>query len=99
MTENSTSVPSMQIRDFLAAFDLDRANIHDLEIYHENDGLIISIELNVSEHTCPVCGTPTSKIKGYQLKKDQTFLPQSRSLHDPLPSSPLCMSHLRQNVL
>lgn len=85
MTENSTSVPSMQIRDFLAAFDLDRANIHDLEIYHENDGLIISIELNVSEHTCPVCGTPTSKIKGYQLKKIR------HSVLNPVP----CTIHYR----
>ena len=85
MTENSTSAPSMQVRDFLAAFDLDRANIHDLEIHHENDGLIIDIELNVSEHTCPVCGTSTSKIKGYQLKKIR------HSVLNPVP----CTIHYR----
>lgn len=69
MPEHGASVPSMQISDFLIAFDLDRANISHIDVFHEGNELIISIELNVSEHLCPICRTPTSKIKGYHLKK------------------------------
>lgn len=60
---------SLQLRDFLAVFGLDRANIKNINIYHEKDGIVIDLELNVHEHSCPVCNTVTSKIKGYHLKK------------------------------
>lgn len=60
---------SLQLRNFLVAFGLDRANIKEINIYHEHDGLIIDVSLNVCEHSCPICNTATSKIKGYHLKK------------------------------
>lgn len=69
MNSNTTSTPSLGVHDFLAAFDLDRAHINNLDIYHEHDGLIISLDLQVREHPCPVCNTLTSKVKSYHLKK------------------------------
>ena len=48
---------SLQLRDFLTVFGLDRANIKKINIYHEKDGLIIDLELNVHEHSCPARST------------------------------------------
>lgn len=69
MIHDTLSTPSCDSRDFLAAFDLDRANIKNIEIYHSDGGLLIHIELHIKEHICPLCKTTTTKIKGYQLKK------------------------------
>lgn len=63
------SAPSLQSNDFLTAFGLDRADIKDIHIYHEDCSIIIYLELNVREHFCPVCSSSTMKVKGYQLKK------------------------------
>lgn len=69
MKFDTVTAPSLELSDFLTAFDLDRINIRDISIFHENNGIIIDITLNQCSHTCPVCGTVTSKIKGYQLKR------------------------------
>lgn len=66
---NTTTASSLEMRDFLTAFDLDRANIKSIAVYHEDGGLIIDICLNVKEHKCPVCSTTTTRIKGYCMKR------------------------------
>lgn len=65
---NTTTASSLEMRDFLTAFDLDRANIKSIAVYHEDGGLIIDICLNVKEHKCPVCSTTTTRIKGLMLE-------------------------------
>lgn len=69
MPNHTTSVSSLQLNDFLSAFGLDHADIKDINIYHEFNELIISLELNLREHSCPVCQSSTAKVKGYTLKK------------------------------
>lgn len=69
MSVDAPSVPSLQLRDFLAAFGLDNADVKNIDIYHEHHGLLIDLTLNLKEHFCPVCNTPTTKVKGYHLKK------------------------------
>lgn len=68
MSEHNTSSPSLALSDFLAAFGLDSADAKSLNIYHENGGVVVSLELNPKLHSCPVCNSTTSKIKGYHLK-------------------------------
>ena len=85
MANDNTTVSSLDARDFLAAFDLDRADIKDICIYHENGSLIIAVELNIKNHKCPVCGSDTSKVKGYTLKKIK------HSVLNPVP----CIIHYR----
>lgn len=85
MRNVTSTSPSLVMNDFLAAFDLDRANIKTIDIYHENGGLIIYLELNTMEHICPVCTTSTNKVKGYQLKKIK------HSVLNPVP----CIIHYR----
>lgn len=85
MHNDTTTVPSLAMNEFLAAFDLDRANIKTIDIYHEDGSLIIYLELNTREHSCPVCTTPTDRIKGYQLKKIK------HSVLNPVP----CIIHYR----
>lgn len=81
----TTSTPSLVMNDFLAAFDLDRANIKAIDIYHDDGSLIIYLELNITEHCCPICNSITSKVKGYQLKKIK------HSVLNPVP----CIIHYR----
>lgn len=69
MADHSFSTPSLQSNDFLTAFGLDRADIQDLHIYHEDGSLIVYLALNIREHSCPVCHSSTIKVKAYQLKK------------------------------
>lgn len=85
MHNDTTTMPTLVMNDFLAAFDLDRANIKTIDIYHEDGGLTIYLELNSREHSCPVCTTPTDKVKGYQLKKIK------HSVLNPVP----CVIHYR----
>lgn len=85
MVFSMTVDSSLQLRDFLTAFGLDRANIKKINIYHEKNGLVIDLELNVHEHSCPVCNTVTTKIKGYHLKKIK------HSVLNPVP----CMINYR----
>lgn len=68
MPEHSSSAPSLQLSDFLAAFGLDYADAKSLNIYHENDGVVVYLELNLKSHSCPVCQSSVSKIKGYHMK-------------------------------
>lgn len=56
MTDDTATAPSLDARDFLAAFDLDCADAKDICVYHENGSLIIAVELNIRNHRCPVCG-------------------------------------------
>lgn len=69
MCNDTLTAPTLGMNDFLAAFDLDRANIKYIDICHEDGGLIIYLELNIQMHTCPICHTLTNKVKGYHLKK------------------------------
>lgn len=85
MSSDTTFAPSIAMNDFLAAFDLDRANIKTIDIFHEQGGLIIYLELNPSLHQCPVCSSYTDKVKGYQLKKIK------HSILNPVP----CVIHYR----
>jgi transposase len=85
MSDNGMNAPSLEMRDFLAAFDLDRADIKDISIYHENNGLTINITLNIKEHRCPICNTATTKVKGYQNKSIR------HSILNPVP----CVIHYR----
>lgn len=59
----------LEMNDLIAAFGLDRANIELIHVYHECNGIFINLTLNVKEHTCPLCKTPTTKIKDYRIKK------------------------------
>lgn len=63
MYAHSPSAPSLEPRDFLATFDLNRANIRDIRIYHEHGGLLINIELKIRAHSFPICKTSTTKVK------------------------------------
>lgn len=85
MSDDTTSVPSLQLSDFLSAFGLDRADIKDIHISHEDGTLSVFLELNIREHCCPVCSTPTLKIKGYQTRKI------NHSVLNPTP----CIIHYR----
>lgn len=85
MCNDTLTAPSLGMNDFLAAFDLDRANIKMIDIYHEDGTLIIYLELNAQIHTCPVCQSPTDKVKGYHLKKIK------HSILNPVP----CIIHYR----
>lgn len=69
MNDVTSFAPSLQLQDFLTAFDLDRINIQEINIYHDQGIIIIYIVLNTKVHTCPLCNTPTSKVKSYHLKK------------------------------
>ena len=66
---DSLSPPSLQLKDFLAAFGLDHTDVKDISISHQDCSLLIYLELNVREQCCPVCHSFTTKVKGYQLKK------------------------------
>ena len=85
MSDDTLSVPSLHMADFLSAFGLDRANIKNISISHENGTVYVSLELNIREHPCPVCGTSTSKVKAYQIKKI------NHSVLNPAP----CIIHYR----
>lgn len=54
--------------EILKCLGLDHADIDTLEVYHEPEGLVIELTLNPREQECPVCSSPTSRIKGYQMK-------------------------------
>ncbi len=79
------SAPSLQLKDFLAAFGLDHANIKVIRIYHDSSSLCVYVELNIKEHLCPVCHSPTTKVKGYQMKKI------NHAVLNPVP----CIIHYR----
>lgn len=68
MPADTLSVPSLQMSGFISAFGLDRADIRDIRISHEDGSLFVFLELNIREHICPICNTPTTKIKGYQTR-------------------------------
>lgn len=85
MPDDTPSVPSLQMSDFLSAFGLDRTDIRNISISHEDGTVSIFLELNIREHCCPVCGSPTSKVKGYQNRKIN---------HSVLCPSP-CVIHYR----
>lgn len=63
MSEHTASTPFLALSDFLAAFGLDSADVKSLNIYHENGGFDVSLELNPKLHSFPDCNSPTSKIK------------------------------------
>ena len=63
MADSVFSAPSLQRNDFLAAFGLDRADIKAIDISQDSGSLIISLELNIKEHRCPICHSPTTKVK------------------------------------
>ena len=67
--EDRDSMPSMNASDFISAFGLDNLDIQTIDIYHEYDHIYIDIMLNKKPHRCPLCGSVTSKIKAYHLKK------------------------------
>lgn len=69
MNLNKKTAISVEMSHFLTAFDLDRANISDIDIYHEHEGVFIDVKLNIKEHKCPLCGSVTSKVKSYQTKR------------------------------
>lgn len=69
MLDDTTSVSSLQTNDFLIAFGLERVDIKHIQIHHELGSIFVNLELNVKPHTCPLCNSLTSKVKGYQLKK------------------------------
>ena len=73
------------MKDFLTAFGLDRADIKDIIICNEDGYLNVYLELNIREHSCPVCKSATTKVKGYQLKKI------NHSVLNPIP----CMIHYK----
>lgn len=54
--------------DLMKILGLDHADISTIRIYHDDGVLNADIILNSREHICPVCSSPTSKIKGYQTK-------------------------------
>lgn len=85
MPADTLSLPSLQLSDFLSAFGLDRADIKNIKVTHEDGFVYIFIELNIREHKCPVCSSPTSKVKGYQLRKI------NHSVLNPCP----CIIHYR----
>ncbi|MCR0523462.1 transposase family protein, partial [[Clostridium] innocuum] len=85
MADSVFSAPSLQLNDFLAAFGLDRADIKAIDISQDSGSLIIFLELNIKEHRCPICHSPTTKVKGYQLKK---------IIHSVLNPTP-CLIHYR----
>lgn len=55
--------------DILEMFGIDKNILKEYEIHHLNDGIHIFLTLKVRTHECPVCGSQTSRIKGYTLKK------------------------------
>ena len=67
--EDTTSAPSMNTSDFISAFGLDSLDIETINIYHEYDHIYIDVSLNKKPHKCPLCGTVTTRIKSYQLKR------------------------------
>jgi hypothetical protein len=68
MSDNGMNAPSLEMRDFLAAFDLDRADIKDISIYHENNGLTINITLNIKEHKCLYAIPQQQRSKDIKIK-------------------------------
>lgn len=53
----------------LKLFNLERKNIENFFVKHDDSKILISIKLTSFNHTCPICNTSTSKIKGYTKKK------------------------------
>lgn len=74
-----------EMNDFTTAFGLDRSNLQLLHVYHESNGIFIDLTLNVKEHHCPLCQSPTTKIKDYRVKKIK------HSVLNPVP----CTIHYR----
>lgn len=58
----------MNENEIMRILGLDHADISSIEVYHDNGVLTADITLNPKEHICPICSSPTSKIKGYQTK-------------------------------
>lgn len=85
MPDDTLSLPSLQTSDFLSAFGLDRADIREIRISHEDGSLSVFLELNIREHTCPICSSATTKIKGYTTRKI------NHSILNPTP----CIIHYR----
>ena len=81
----SNSAPSLSDKDFLIAFGLDFVHCQSIDISHEDNSVIVHLTLSPKSHLCPVCSTPTSKIKGYSLRKIK------HSVLYPLP----CIIHYR----
>jgi len=53
----------------LKLFNLDGKNVEHFHIRHSDNDVHVSITLSLQEHTCPICGSSTSSIKGYTTKK------------------------------
>lgn len=85
MPDDTISLPSLHTSDFLSAFGLDRTDVKDIRISHDDGSISIFLELNIREHRCPVCNTFTSKVKGYQIRKI------NHSVLNPTP----CIIHYR----
>lgn len=91
MAVDTVSMPSApEINDFLAAFDLDHANIKDISFFHQDGELRIELELNTVPHHCPVCNALTAKVKGYQYKRIR------HSIFNPTPCT--IVYHARRYV-
>lgn len=69
MINHNLSAPSLQLKDFLTAFGLDNTDVKNIDISHDDNQLIIYLELNMKEQCCPVCHSSTTKVKAYQVKK------------------------------
>ena len=85
MPDDTVSLPSLHISDFLSAFGLDRIDIKNIHISHDDGSISIFLELNIREYRCPICNSFTSKVKGYQIRKVDHYV------HNPTP----CIIHYR----
>lgn len=85
MPDDTITLPSLHTSDFLSAFGLDRTDVKDIRISHDDGSISIFLELNIREHRCPVCNSFTSKVKGYQIRKI------NHSVLNPTP----CIIHYR----
>lgn len=65
----SNTLTASKDSDILDMFGIDKNILESYEIHHLNDGVHIFVKLKAKTHECPVCGNPTSHIKGYTEKK------------------------------
>lgn len=65
----SEAITMPNCKDILPLFQLEEDKLESLSIYHQKDGVHLTVRLLQQYVTCPICKNRTNKVKGYTKKK------------------------------